>query len=232
VDHRALVRVLSDFAGTLVRDYEVGSVLDEFGLRVSGVLGVLGAGVSLSDEDGALQFVTATGEQVARVEELQIGLREGPCHEAFTQNRQVIVPDLAQEARWPRYRGGALDIGMRSVAGFPMRIDGRLIGALNVYHSAPRDWSDDDVEAAQVLADTASSYVVYARRLTESTVLTDQLRRALDTRIVVEQAKGIIAERHDIDVSAALGKLRGHARNNNAKLHDIAQQVVDGALRL
>jgi GAF domain-containing protein len=230
-DRAALSRILLDFAHTLVRRYEIGDVLYRLSDGIVEVLGVDGAGVCLADEGGRQRFVSATNEVTARVEQVQEELGEGPCGDAYRRRAQVIVPDITLTREWPRFRRAAVDAGIRAIAGIPMPAGAPAIGALNVYSAAPRDWNADDREAAQLLADVAASYVTNAMELERSRTLAEQLQHALDSRVVIEQAKGVIAERHGIDPSAAFELLRSHARRSGGRIRAIAQDVVDGTLR-
>lgn len=231
LDHARLSRVLSDFAHTLVRRYEVGEVLYQLTDRAVEVLGIAGAGVSLQREGGNLLFVSATDEATAKVERVQEDYQTGPCHEAHQQGKPVLVPELDAVDRWPTYRARAAEQGFLSVAGIPMRLQDYRLGALNLYDDKVRQWGDDDVAAAVALADMATSLVVNARELEQSRRVAEQLRHALDSRVVIEQAKGVIARDRDMGVEDAFGVLRSHARRNNLKLHDAARAVVDGSLR-
>jgi GAF domain-containing protein len=231
-DQAALQRAFGDYARSILGRYEVGDVLYRLTDHVVEVLGVDGAGVSIGDTDGTLKFVTATDERSTRVEEQQMRAQEGPCHDAYRSGDRVTVADLRAEERWPAYTPAAVDQGVRAVAGIPMAVEGRHIGALNLYQQAPREWPADDLEVAQLLADMATGYVVNAMALDESEQLAAQLQHALDSRIVVEQAKGVIAERHGIATAEAFERIRGYARSNGLRVHDVADAVLDGELSL
>lgn len=231
-DQSALNRAFADYARTIARRYDIGEVLYRLTDQAVEVLGVDGAGVSLGDRNAALQFVTATDESVTQVEERQIALQQGPCHDAFQSGEQVTSADLRTEERWPGFRESAVQLGMRAVAGIPMLVNEERIGAVNLYVSQPREWPADDLEIAQLLSNMATGYIVNARTLTETERLATQLQHALDSRVVIEQAKGIIAERHGIDTAAAFDRIRQHARSSNAKLHAVAQAVVERSLQL
>lgn len=228
----ALHEVLRDFARTLVSPYDVGDVLYRLSDGVADVLGVDGVGVCIGDSDGLLRYVAATDETVASIERIQEDLQEGPCRDTFTTGRQTVEEDLTGLSRWPRFAPGALGAGMRSVAAFPMSVGEQRIGALNIYSAVRREWSRQDREAAQLLADVASSYVVNARELERRASLAGQLQHALDSRVAIEQAKGVLAERHGLAVEAAFQLLRHHARRTGTKLHDVARGVVDGSVEV
>jgi GAF domain-containing protein len=229
-DQPILLRVLSEFSAQLVRGYDIATVLHDLVDGVTEVLGVHGAGVSIADhtDPDRLAFVAATGDSVARVEQVQIDTADGPCHLAFRTGDLVLVDELdPTDTPWPKYTAAALEAGIVAVAGIPMRVDGARVGALNVYHDQAYRWTPDKIDAARVLADIATSYIVNADQLHDARRLADQLRHALDSRIVIEQAKGILAERHDLDPDAAFERLRRRARSTNTALREIARQVID-----
>ena len=227
VNHAALVQAVADYAQALLTDFDIGTVLYRLTDHVTAVLGADGAGVSLADDSPNLAFVAATDGTVAAVEQEQIAQGEGPCHEAYRTGELVVVADLEQEHRWPAYASAAIEHGARSVLAVPMPVTERRIGALNVYRHAPHDWHDDEMEVARALADMASGYVLNAGRLDEARTLGQQLQHALGSRIIVEQAKGILAERNQISTAEAFERLRKHARSTNTRVHDLSRQIVD-----
>jgi GAF domain-containing protein len=231
-DQTALKRAFADYARTIARRYEIGEVLYRLTDQVAEVLEVDGAGVSLGDAEGNLQFVTATDQPITRAEEGQIEAREGPCHDAFHSGDPVTVADLAFDSRWPGFRTVALGAGLHAVAGIPMLIGERAVGAINIYNGTPREWPADDIADAQLLGDMAAGYIANARNLSEKERLATQLQHALDSRVVIEQAKGVIAERHQIATAAAFNFLRTHARSTNTKIHEVARAVVERRLQL
>jgi GAF domain-containing protein len=231
-DQAALFRALAQYAKTVMHDYDIGDLLYQLTDHVVSVLDVSGAGVSIGGPDGRLRFVSATDERVVRLEEQQMHSAEGPCHDAYRTGEQVLVRDLNHMSQWPSYAPLAVKTGCQAVAGLPLRVGDVNIGALNVYADQPREWTGDDVEAAQLLADLATGYIVNAQRLHESRRLAEQLQLALDSRIVIEQAKGILAERRGVDPEQAFDILRGHARSHNRPLHDVAADIIDRTLRL
>lgn len=231
-DQAALNRILSEFTQTILARYDIGHVLYRLTDHVTEILGAEGAGVSVGSSDGTLRFVAATDEAVGRIEEQQVVAAEGPCHHAYRSGERVLVGDLADEKRWPTYVDMALKVGCRSVAGLPLRVQGSAVGALNVYHTVPYHWPEEDVATAQVLANMATGYIINARELAETKQLAEQLQYALDSRIVVEQAKGIVAARSGADVHQALDRLRSHARSHNRKLHEVASDVIEGRLEV
>lgn len=156
-----------------------------------------------------------------------------PSVDAYRIAEIVTIDDLrAQRDRWPIYTDCALGQGVLAVAAIPMCLNTQAIGALTVYSTTARRWSDDDLTASRVLADIATSYLINAAELAESHRTSQQLQQALDTRIVIEQAKGAIASQRQVPVDEAFEILRGHARNHNASLRSVATAVVDVGLKL
>jgi GAF domain-containing protein len=231
-EQAVLNRALSEFTRTIIRRYDIGDVLYQLTDQAAEILDVAGAGVCLMTGDGRLRFVTATDDMVTEVEGHQIEAAEGPCHDAARTGQAVIVPDLNTEQRWPDYTAAAIKAGCQSVAGLPLHVEDRSVGALNVYHVQPWDWPAEDIATAQILADMASGYILNARELEQSKQLATQLQHALDSRVVVEQAKGVIAARAGIPTDEAFQRLRRHARDRGARVHDVARAVVSGELEL
>ena len=194
-DHQSLLDVLTRFSRTMAGPYDVSDVLYELSDGVTHVLDAAGAGVSLADDDGVLRFATATSEVVATVEHVQQDTQQGPCHVVYATNRPVMVPDLRASAEWPALTTAAVAAGLASVAGFPMTFDGQAVGSLNIYDDHIRDWSEPDITTAKVLADIATGYLVHASELDRARRVNEQLQTALDSRVLIEQAKGLPASR-------------------------------------
>jgi GAF domain-containing protein len=232
VDHDALLGACTDYARTILGRYDVAHVLDRLSEQVTEVLAVPGVGISVGGDNGELRFATASRESVMRVEESQLEVAEGPCHDAWRNGEVVVVNDLSRTSRWPIYTPVALAAGWKAVAGVPMIVEDQHVGALNRYQDEPHDWTTEELRAAQLLADMATGYIVNARTLTESVELAQQLQHALDSRVVIEQAKGVLAGQHGLDTELAFELLRRHARNRGRKLHDVAREVVEGTLEL
>jgi GAF domain-containing protein len=233
-DTQRLLDVLAAFTQTLTRPYSIGDVLHDLAERVSELLGLTGAGVTLVQND-RVQFVTAQLEAIADLERTQEAHQAGPGVEAIRTRQAVTVCDLSGDGpaatRWPEYSLRARAIGVRAVAGIPMVADDRVIGAVNLYEAAPRHWSSQDLTVARVMADMATGYLVHASALDQQRRTCEQLRQALETRIVIEQAKGILSNAEGISVDAAFRRLRKHARDHNARIHDVAYAVVNLGLR-
>ena len=227
-----LNELLKTFARTLVTDYPVSEMLDRLCNQVVEVLGCSGAGVMLEDEAGDLRFVAASDQTVREIETLQIELREGPCLHAYRSGDVVVIADLETDHRFPAFSARARSVGMASVQSFPLRADSQCVGALNMYSGKVAKFGDGEIEAGGVLADVATTYILNCRTLEESYKLTGQLQKALDSRVVIEQAKGKLAEQLRLGVVEAFEVMRRYARNNGLKLHDVAGEIVDGTLKL
>lgn len=225
------MQTLSEFAATLVKDFTVSDVLHDLAERASVVVGADSAGVSLQ-HDGHLRFATALDERCSRLERVQESEQAGPCVDALRAGKVVAVTDLAVAIPgWGAYGKAAREAGIAGIAGIPMRLDGQKIGTLNLYSNSRREWSEEDLDAAHVLADIASSYVINASKLAQQRRLNEQLQEALDSRVVIEQAKGILAAERGISVDDAFELLRRHARNFRTSLRSVAEAVVKLGLR-
>jgi GAF domain-containing protein len=231
VDENRLIEALSAFATTMVARDAIGDALYGLAAQIVTVLDVASAGVTLL-EDSQLRFVTAINEPAAELERHQEQHQAGPCVDATRTGELVTVGDLrAGHGRWPAFEQRALELGILAVASIPMRLDSGTLGALNLYSAATRDWSADDLAAARVLADIASSYVVNASELDRHRHTAEQLQIALETRVVITQAKAIIAAERHISVDRAFELLRSYARSHNVALRSTADAVVRLGLR-
>ena len=228
-----LAQAFVEFSDTLVRDYDVVEFLSRLCQRSVEVLEVTAAGALLTDGARRLQVVAASTEQVTVLETLQIQRQEGPCADAYRSGRRVAVPDLRRVGRrWPVFTPRALGAGVSGVCAFPMRLRTDRIGALNVFQAAPGSFDQATVLAGQALADVATIAILQARAVEDAARLAGQLEHALKSRVVVEQAKGILAERLGIDPDEAFARLRRHGRRNGLHLAVLARQVVDGSFTL
>ncbi len=230
-DQALLVHAVSEFARTLARGTVSGDVLDDLAGRVTAVSAVAGAGVSVL-ESGQLRFAAASDERSAGLERLQEAEQAGPGVDACLTGKIVTAADPSGTSRvWGRYQWAARDAGIAAVASVPMRYDGQGIGAVDLYSDSRRDWSADDLGAAVILADMATAYLVQARELDRQRRVSEQLQQALDSRIVIEQAKGVLAAERHIPVGEAFEVLRRHARGHGVSLRSVAEAVVNLGLR-
>jgi GAF domain-containing protein len=231
-DQPLFLETLFRFAVVLPARYDLEAALSELTESVTQVLGLTGSGVTMAEE-GRLRFVTAVSQASGELERNQEEQQAGPCRDAYDSGEVVRVTDVREEsARWPEFSATASRLSVAGVAGIPMRLADEIIGALNLYSRGPREWSDEDMAVAGVLADVATSYVVNASKLRQQEQLSEQLQHALESRIVIEQAKGITAQQKAVTIDEAFQLIRGHARNNNASLTTVAEAIVAVGLRV
>jgi GAF domain-containing protein len=231
-DQNLLLPALRSFAATMEGSYDVTEMCYELCDRTVDVLSATGAGVSVVDELGGLRFVTATDERIVAIEEIQESSQTGPCVTAYQTGQPVSVSNVGDHPEWPIYSARAEQLHLHAVVGFPLVNDGRGLGALNVYNGEPREWTNDDLDVLGVLADMAAAFLVRVSAMLEARQLVDQLQVALDSRVIIEQAKGILAGEHRITLDAAFGRLRNQSRSTNVKLTDLCTAVVHMGLRL
>lgn len=218
-------------ADNLVTNFDVVELLTTLTDRCVSILGVSAAGLMLAGPDGVLRVIASSSEQMRLLELFELQTEQGPCLECFQSGLPVNHYDLTTAVeRWPRFTPEAIDSGFRSVHALPMHLRDNVIGALNLFHTQPDGIDADAVHAAQAFADIATIAILQYRATLQSHELMDQLNTALNTRVVIEQAKGIVSERERVDMQQAFAMLRGHARNNNLRLADVAAAVVHGDL--
>jgi GAF domain-containing protein len=218
-----------ELADTLVDDFDVVDLLTLLTDRCVEVLGVSAAGLMLVSAEGDLRVVASSSEAMRVVELFELQSQEGPCLDAFRRGEPVVNQDLsAVGGRWPRFAPVAVEAGFRSVHAVPMRLRGRIIGGLNLFLTEAGAMEESDVLAAQAMADVATIAILQHRAAIEAQTLNEQLNLALNSRIVIEQAKGILAERAGLDMEHAFVRLRREARNHNLRLVDVARAVIDG----
>jgi GAF domain-containing protein len=227
----ALAKTLVELADTLVADFDVVELLTLLADRCVSVLDVQAAGLMLVAPDGDLRVMASSSEAMRVLELFELQTQEGPCLDCYRTATPIAHPDLAAvNTRWPRFAVEALRAGFHSVDALPMRLRGTVIGALNLFHVDPGALDQTDLDAAQALADVATIAILSHRAAREAQVLNEQLNNALNSRIVIEQAKGMVAERLSVDVEQAFIILRTHARNHNLRLVDVAHDVIAGTL--
>ena len=225
---RQVVRAFVALADTLVDDYDVADLLHTLVVQCVELLDVAAAGLTLVDERGGLQVLASSTEQARLIELFQLDTDEGPCVECFTSSAPVLVADIARQAlRWPRFAAEAARDGFASVHALPLRLRRQTIGALNLFGHSPGELSADDVALAQGLADTATIGILHERAFRQGEILSEQLQTALNSRVIIEQAKGVLAVSGQLSMDAAFRALRGFARGNNLRLSDVARALVD-----
>jgi transcriptional regulator with GAF, ATPase, and Fis domain len=219
---------LVEMADTLVDDFDVIEFLHVLTERSVQLLGVAAAGLLLTDGQGTLQVVAASSERTRLLELFQLQTYEGPCVDCFRAGQPVSAADLALAARWPQFAAAAKDAGFAAVHAVPMRLRTDVIGALNFFDVSPGVLDPVKMRAGQALADVATIGLLQQRAIRRRDVLTEQLQTALNSRILIEQAKGVLAERLKVDVGEAFTLLRDNARRRSRPLSELAQAVVDG----
>jgi|SRR5882724_9559690 len=225
-----LADVLIEMADTLVDDFDLIEFLQVLTERCVQVLDVTAAGLLLTDQRDTLQLVAASSERTRLLEVLQLQTDDGPCVDCFHTGQPVSVADLAAEARWPRFTAAATQVGFTSVHAVPMRLRQQVIGALNLFDIAPAVLDKARLRAARALADVATIGLLQQRAISRRDLVTEQLQGALHSRIVIEQAKGVLAERHTLDMDEAFTLLRGYARDHSRRLSDLARDVIDATV--
>jgi GAF domain-containing protein len=219
-------------ADNLVTDFDVIELLTMLADRCVTLLDVSAAGLMLAGPDGTLRVIASSSEQMRLLELFELQTDQGPCLESFQSGEAVTLHDLTTAtARWPQFAPEALSNGFLAVHALPMRLRGTVIGVLNLFQSATEGLDDESLQAARAFADIATIAILQYRATTRSQELIDQLNTALNTRVVIEQAKGIVSERQQVDMERAFATLRQHARNHNMRLSDVAAAVVAGTLK-
>ncbi len=228
-----LIDAFVGLADTLVDDYDVIDLLDRLVDYSVRLLAAEAAGIMLADPQGNLRVVASSNEESELVELLQLQAEQGPCVDCFRTAAPVTVPDLADAAqRWPRFVAALQGGAYRSVHALPLRLRGEALGGLNLFHSEPGALPDSDLALGQALADVATISILQERAIRRGEVVNEQLQTALNSRVIIEQAKGVIAEREAVPMDVAFDRIRQHARSGNARLSELARQVVDGDLVL
>ena len=223
-----LADVFVGVADTLVADFDVIDFLHTVAGHATEMSGAAAAGLMLSDLDGGLHYMGASDESARLLELFQIQHEEGPCLDCYRSGRPVTVADLTSEpSRWPAFTERALASGVRSVHAFPMRLRNQVLGALNVFGAEPRPLDPEEARVVQALADLATIAIIQERLIRQAELLTEQLQFALNSRVVIEQAKGAIARSLGVSVEEAFDLMRGHARRERVGLTDLALRVVE-----
>ena len=226
-----VVRSLVEMADTLVDDYDLIDLLTGLADRCVNLLDVSAAGVMLASPAGSLGLAASSSEAMRLLELFELQSQEGPCLDAFRTGEPTGHEDLeARPGRWPSFSAAALNAGFLSASALPLRLREVTIGALNLLNVTRTPLDEADVIVARAFADLAALSVVQYRASVQAHRLNEQLSAALTSRVVIEQAKGVISERAGITLAEAFARLRAYARNRNLRLTDVAQAAVDGTL--
>ncbi|CAM5617290.1 transcriptional regulator [Streptomyces spiroverticillatus] len=228
MNERLLAETFVELADNLVADFDLIDFLRLLSDRCVSLLGTSAAGVLFADRDGALRVMAASDEQVRLLELFQLQNDEGPCLECFHTGTAVAAPELAAEAgRWPRFTAQAALHGFGAVQALPMRLRDETVGALNLFRTTPGPFDPVSTSIAQALADVATISLLQQRSTQRGHALNEQLQTALNSRVLIEQAKGKLAERQGIDMEQAFTALRRYARAHNRRLADVARDFIN-----
>jgi transcriptional regulator with GAF, ATPase, and Fis domain len=226
---KRLADTFVELADALIADYDVVELLDRLTRSCVDLLEVSAAGLMLTDQRGNLRVMASSSERARLLELFQLQNDDGPCLDCFRTGRPVSVLDLAaEEKRWPRFAPRAQAVGFRSVHARPMRLRDKTIGAFNLFHTEARALPEADLLVAQALADVATIGILSHRASHRGEVVTEQLQTALNSRIVTEQAKGLLAELGRIDTEEAFIRLRSYAGEHKRRMSDLAHDLVEG----
>ncbi len=222
-----LAEAFVEAADTLVDDFDVIEFLHTLAQRCVSLLDIDAAGLMLADQHGTLHATAASTENARLLELFELQTDAGPCLDAFRTAEPVVNADLhANEHRWPRFAEAAEAAGYVSVHALPLRLRSTVIGALNLFCAQGGSLSDEDIRTGQALADVATIGILAQRGLHQAELLTTQLQTALNSRVSIEQAKGVLAERHQVTVDRAFAMLREYSRSHNRLLSDVARDVA------
>ncbi len=228
-----LGRVFVEIADTMVDEFDVVEFLQMVTAHAAELTGTHSAGLLLADENARLHFMAASSEPVHLLELFQVAVEEGPCVDCFRSGQAVDKVDLRRSAdRWRVFTPRALGAGFTSAHAFPLRLRQQIVGSLGLFSIEPVELAPSDAEIVQALADIATIGILQERTIRESVQLADRLQSALDSRIIIEQAKGVLAQKNGTSIDEAFELLRSYSRRNHLRLSDLAHAVVrdpDGA---
>lgn len=225
----ALAETFVSLADTLVDDYDVVDLLDRLVGASIRLLGFTAAAILLDDQRGSLAVVASSSEESRLLEVYQLQSAQGPCLDCVRTAAGVSCPDLSQELEhWPLFVPAAQLAGFRSVLAVPLRLRRSTVGAMNLFQDEVRETSADECRLAQALADVATIGILQQRSVHRSAILAEQLQSALNSRVIIEQAKGVLAERSSCSMEAAFDTLRRYSRDHNLKLAEAATAVIRG----
>jgi hypothetical protein len=225
-----LAETFVELADTLVDDFDVIDFLQILAARCVELLAVAAAGIVLADAGGSLRPVAASDERARLLELFEVQNDEGPCRDCYQLGTAVANISLdAPHERWPQFSPRAVAAGFRAASALPLRLRSEVIGSLNLFHSEPAGLGSDELRMAQALADAATIGILQQRSIRRGEVVAGQLQAALTSRIIIEQAKGVLAERLTISTDDAFTILRAAARNRNRLLSELARDVASGS---
>jgi GAF domain-containing protein len=222
-----LATVFVDMTDTLVDNFDAIDFLNTLTEHAAAISGADAVGLMLADQRGHLQYLASSNDTGKLLELLQLQVEEGPCIDCYSSGHPVVNADLSTATdRWPLFAPKALTAGFQSVHAFPMRLRENVIGALNLFGRPVTDFSPDETRIVQALADIATIAILQERNVVRAETLTEQLQGALNSRIVIEQAKGALAQLDGTTPAEAFETLRARARDSRRRLTDVAAEVL------
>src|SRR5487761_823175 len=228
MDGQLLTETFVELTDTMVADFDIIDFLHVLTTRSAELLNVSAAGLLLADPRGELRVVAASSEAARLLELFQLQSDQGPCLDCFRSGRPVAAPNLSADERWPKFAAAAQQAGFSAVQALPMRLRDQVIGALNLFRATAGPFDAEAVRVGQALADVATIGLLHERSMRHSDTLNEQLQTAMNSRVIIEQAKGKLAERLGVDMDQAFSLLRDRARTSNRRLSDLARAFVDG----
>ena len=222
-----LARAFVRLADTLASDFDIVEFLHGLSVDSVEILRVAAAGVMLADARGRLRLIASSDERMRLLELFEFQGAQGPCLDAFSSGRALQASAADSRVRWPVFAPQASGAGFQRMCAVPLRVRTDVIGALNLFRGDDEPFTGTEVEIAQAMAEMAAIGLIRERSLRERNMLVGQLQAALNSRVVIEQAKGILAEYLTITVDEAFTLLRNYARDHNLKLSEIATDVVN-----
>ena len=218
VSKERLAEVFVEVADTLVGDFDLVEFLQKVTSYTSDLADTRAAGLLLAGPQGRLQLMAASDERAQMVELFQVQAHEGPCQDCYRTGEPVVNADLSDaENKWPRFAPRATAAGYRSVHAFPLKLRDQVIGALNLFGTEVGKIDPADVRIVQSLADIATIGILQERAIRNSETLTEQLQGALNSRVVIEQAKGMLAQIHGVTPDQGFEQLRSYCRSHSAR---------------
>jgi GAF domain-containing protein len=228
---RALVETFARLADTLTAGFDVLDLLQTLVEACGSLLDTDAAGILLADETGQLELAASTSEASRLVEVMQLSADAGPCVDSFRSGQVVSIPEIGDVPDdWAAFRKAAIEHGFHSVVAMPMRLRETTIGTLNLLNGRSGPYPPADVVVAKAFADVATIGILQDRALRESDVVRHQLQHALSSRVVIEQAKGVVAQTRKVSVDSAFTIIRDYARSHGMKLVDVASRLVNRTL--
>jgi GAF domain-containing protein len=226
-----IVETFVELADTMVDHFDVVEFLHRLVERSLELMDCAEVGLLLANAAGSLQVMASSSARSEALGLVQARAEEGPCFECYLGSRLVFSEDLALDThRWPTFARAAVQQGISSAHAIPMRVRGHTIGTLGLLRAGTGRLSERDVPLGQGMADIAAVALIQERAMRETRGVVQQLQGALNSRVVIEQAKGVLAERGSVSVDVAFVSIRRYARHHDRRLSDVARDVIDGRL--